>query len=1203
MKKKSDTELKTQHLPNFWKKVVMVKFILVFMLAFCYQSYANKGMAQKTVTLQATNQPLIQILKQMESQTKTTFIYNDELLRSHTIRELNLNKAPVFEALKQILKEFDLAPRQVDNDRILINRSVQQSHVIQGRIINQNGDPLAFVTVMEVNTNNHTQTDANGYFKLSVSSEKAKITVKYIGYETLLLTIDSEYNRNLTKDNKFKFVINMVPQDNVLDSVIVHIQTGYQHIPKERSAGAFSQVRSDQILEKSGSMNVVDRLEGLVPGLAVNYGEGNDKLLLRGVSSVNLARQPLIVLDGVPIAEYTDIESLVNAQDVKDITVLKDATAASIWGAQAANGVIVITTQTGEFNSEKVKIAYDGMVSLKGKPDHNYLNLMDSRSFTNTTAQLMRDPSYIAAFPETNIHNVDYPVLYPHEQAFYQYKANQISESAYQTKLDSLSQQQGQRQVQDLFYRNSVWTNHNVTLSGGGSNNRFFASLGYLRNDNYDKTKRDRYNITLKEDIKIGNYVRLDLTGNMAYELYDANNFTSPKSLDDYLPYVMFVGSDGQALDHSYLYMTDSYRQTAISNSGLPLAYRPYSEWQDRENSFNKLSSRFNAGLSIKISDALSLNSRGQYQSNGSAGYDYLSGDRYQTQLERIQFTQLAPDPGSKPTYFLPVQGGNYTTLNDDVRSWTVRSQLDYNKTIAQNHQITALAGFESRSSLFKIKKTYQKGYDLQSMTYTQFDVKTLNKPGINNTVLPVLYRSSGQNTLDYKPLMESESELRFVSFYSNIAYSYRNKYNFNGSLRFDQSNLFGKSSASQNKPIWSMGVSWNAHKEDFFQSDIVNNLTLRTTYGIAGNSPRPGLGGPFDILYAVNDPLFDGLGTGYIVISPANNDLVWEQTRTFNLAVDYALWNNRIRGSIDFYSKNTSNLFGDRPIDNTLGWVSAYGNLGDLYNRGVEIQIESQNIRNSAFRWSTNFNIAYNKNKITALKRYNTISPMQKAASSFTEGYSAFSLFGLRYSGLNNDGNPEVYKANGDKATMTNQLTLDDVHYQGSSQPLWYGGITNRFDYKNFNLSFLVVYNLGHHMRQELNTFFSGRISSNLNQVFEERWQQPGDEQHTIIPKYIANQTDSDNQRNTSLYKYADVNIISASYLRLRDLTLSYTWDTELSKKYHFKDIKVFGQVNNILLWTKNSKHIDPEYYNLASGYRVGKFPPFFTLGLRVNL
>jgi hypothetical protein len=461
---------------------------------------------------------------------------------------------------------------------------------------------------------------------------------------------------------------------------------------------------------------------------------------------------------------------------------------------------------------------------------------------------------------------------------------------------------------------------------------------------------------------------------------------------------------------------------------------------------------------------------------------------------------------------------------------------------------------------------------------------------------------TAAKNTIKSFPITKAESELRFVSFYGNLAYAYKNRYNFNGSLRYDQSNLFGTSKSSQNKPIWSTGVSWNVDREDFFNSALFSKLMLRATYGIAGNSPRPGLGGTADVLFAHNDAFYNGLGTGYIIISPANDHLIWEKTTALNLGVDFELFKQRISGTVDYYDKQTSDLLGDRPLDPTSGWYTAYGNLGELYNRGIEISINSRNIDRKDFSWTTNFNVAYNKNKITSLKKYTPLAIGAKVDGGFIEGYSAYSLFGYQYAGLNTAGNPMVYKQDGSTAMFTNQLTVNDAHYQGSTQPLWYGGITNTFRYKDFTLSGLIIYNLGNVMRSDVNQVYFGRLLTNIQSNFNERWKNPGDEANTNVPKYVPGETSSTSQRTVSFYTKSDANILSASYVRLRDLTLSYDLFKSGLSKIHLQRAKVYFQTNNVLLWTQNDKGIDPEYYNLSTGTRLKAMPAFYTLGLNLS-
>lgn len=1201
MKKNRDTILRGWYRLPYRKEILMAKMILILVCCICLQSYGNKSVAQKVVSLTIKKQNLKQVLEAIEKQTKTTFIYNDEAIKGHDVLQVRLDDVALDKALKEILLPFNLSYKQLDADRFLINVA-QQEYQIQGRILDRNGNPLVFVNVSEVSQKSSTQTDANGYFLLRVHSTKPVIRITHLGYETHTFVIDYHENAAQTKDDKFKFVITMESRDNVLDSVLIMVNTGYQRLPKERSTGSFGYVTGDQIKNKTGSANVIDRLEGLVAGLSFNYGQGNDKLLMRGASSVNLERQPLVVLDGVPIDQYTDLTSLVNAQDVKDITVLKDATAASIWGARAANGVIVISTHAGEFDQEKIKIAYDGSVSFRGTPDYSYMGYMDSRQFIQTNKQIFEDPAYLAAFPLSTILNQKFPILYPHDKAFYDLHSNAITEAQYEQKMDSLASSNNRPQIEENFMRTSLWTNHNINFSGGGKSNRFFASLGYLRQDNTDRTKRDRYNFSIKEEWNIGQRLNMDLTGNMSYEKYDKNLMIFPNSLDTYLPYALFMDESGRALDHSYLYMTDDYRQQAMQKSKLDLHYVPLEQRRQTSNAYSRWIARINGGLRYTLADGLNFNARGQYQKSVDNGNSFYDENHYRVQLERIQFTQVASTPEGNPTYYLPKTGGHYLTAYDADEGWTFRGQFDYNKKLGSDHQLTALAGVETRSSLYTIRNTNTKGYDLQTMTYGSFDTKFLETTGLASPALPLSSGTGTQNKLFFRPLVQAESEIRFVSLYSNAAYSYQTKYHFNGSLRFDQSNQFGDEISSQKHPIWSTGLSWNIHKEDFFDLPAFNELTLRSTYGITGNSPRPGLGGSMDVLYATTDSRFDGLGTGYIVISPANRDLIWEKTKTWNMAVDFGLWNGRLKGSIDYYSKSTSDLLGDRPIDPTSGWTTAYGNLGNLYNRGIELTVAAAPIHRESFKWQTQFNLAYNKNKVTSLKRYNKLSALGKANSSFVEGYSAFSLFGLDYAGLNAEGNPQVYAQDGTIALKTNQITVDDVYYQGTTQPLWYGGMTNTFTYKDLSLSFLTVFNLGYVMRNELNTFFSGRLSNNISRVFEDRWQKPGDENNTNIPKYVPNVTTSNSDRVTDFYKFADINVVSASYIKLRDLTLSYDLARLIGRNTGVRQIKVYGQLNNLLLWTKNKTDIDPEYFDLSAGARVSKMPPFYSFGLNLS-
>jgi len=470
--------------------------------------------------------------------------------------------------------------------------------------------------------------------------------------------------------------------------------------------------------------------------------------------------------------------------------------------------------------------------------------------------------------------------------------------------------------------------------------------------------------------------------------------------------------------------------------------------------------------------------------------------------------------------------------------------------------------------------------------------------------VAPVNYQPSRttNNVLNSRPVTYSEIEKRFVSAYANTAYTYNRKYTLNGSIRVDQSNLFGTDRSLQYKPIWSLGGAWNISKESFFKANNINNLNLRVTYGLGGNAPNPGSGGPYDIVTAANVAYFSGLGTGYNVLYPRNEKIGWERTATTNIGVDFSLFGNKISGSVDVYKKNTTDLLGFQPADPTTGWSFAYNNLGNLENKGIEIQINTSNVQSKKFKWTTDFTLSYNENKILSLKSALTQTASSKINSTFTEGYSAYGLFAYNYAGLDGFGNPVALKANGkDSARRSGDFTIADPMYMGTTQPLWYGGITNNLTYGNFTLSFLVVYNFGNVMRRDVNQFFTGRLSTNVPIYLAERWQKPGDQLITNVPRYTGN-TAQNGLRLLNIYTQANTHVVSAAYAKLRDMTLNYAIPTAVASKLSMSECSIYAQVNNVMLWKNNNANIDPEYFSLSTGTRNGRMPAFYTIGFRTT-
>ena len=666
------------------------------------------------------------------------------------------------------------------------------------------------------------------------------------------------------------------------------------------------------------------------------------------------------------------------------------------------------------------------------------------------------------------------------------------------------------------------------------------------------------------------------------------------------LPYMMFKDENGNALSHSVLNFYEPDRLNYENLSGVSLDYIPLEDNRDGFNKSTLLNARVNAGIEIKLWKGLSYSGRFQYQRSEGKAEQFNDQESFSVRRELVEFAQAATTENGVPTFYLPETGGHYTNTSTYNTDWTVRNQLMYDRNFEESaSHVTGLAGMEVRGTLTNSHGTFSRGYDPQTMTYNSYDEGELIKNGIKNPILK--QGTSAVNKLTKKHFTDSETEYRFVSFYANGAYTYNSKYTLNASIRVDQSNLFGSDPSVQYKPVWSVGGAWTLGQENFMQHiGWLDRLVLRFSYGLGGNSPDPGLGGPYDVLVVTQDAVYPG--KGYNVVTPANDKLTWEKTRTINVGVDFSVLQGRLNGSLDAYFKKTTDLLGNVPLNPVTGWVNALANLGTMTNKGFEFSLNSQNM-SGVFNWSTNFTLTYNKNTIEKLSVANALSPSSIIYENYVEGYAAGSLFAYRWAGLDNMGDPQVYDENGEKVKLTQDLTdLKCMRYMGTMQAPWYGGLTNTFSYKGIELSCMFVYNLGHKMRNDVNQFYTGRITSNLHKDFDKRWRQPGDENITDIPSYEANSKTSTTRRDISLYRFSDQQVLDASYIKLRNLSLAYALPSGICDRLSAENIKIRFQVSNLFYWAANHQGIDPEAMNLRNGVRATQFGPSWSIGLTVN-
>ncbi len=1157
---------------------------------------------ERLINVDAKEIALSDILKSISAQSDYRFVYNNKAIDVERKISVKASGKDIRSILEKVLKgtgiTFTIMEKQVALSPAIERTegkptgATKRSRAITGKVTDSNGEALPGADVFVDGTTNGAVTDIDGNYTIIVPDDESTVLVfNFIGMKQQKAEVGDreQYDITMTMDTQY------------LEQVVV---TGYQTISRERSAGSFAKVEGAAVQDKGNAHgDILRALEGTVAGLNVNTTAEGTTYLIRGITSINSSTEPLYIVDGVPMSRE-QVSRMVNPNDVSNVSFLKDATAASIWGAQAANGVMVITTKTGTDNG-RLSISYNGSYTFKGKPSYSYQDMMTSADFIRTATEVFDPDTYTwADINRTTFgSSSNFPVVHPHEDALYRYFMGEISTAEKDAILSRLSGSDGRKEYEKYFMSNSFLTNHSLSLSGGNGRNSYYASLEYQREQGTSQDLSDEYKIYLRDILEITKWMKLDLSLNAFYSRGSSHLSSYDEAGGDHLrslPYLTFFGEDGKEVSFTNSLMTEARQKEIEKVTGISLAYHPLSDWRSSTSVTDTYSVRANAGLTIDIIDGLSYEGRFQYMIDNSRNEMFHPGETFMVRLDRTFATN------KEGTQHLPSSGGYFTMGDNYGRAYTVRNQLNLDKEVGKvhSHRVTAVAGFEFNSNKTASHSSFMRGYDMQTMQHITYDDYFLSQTGVRNPVLPMIAAATS-NQFEPDTYTQGETEYRFVSVYANGAYTLMDKYSVNASIRVDQSNLFGSDPSVQFKPIWSVGGIWNMAKEDFMKTSGIDQMNIRLSYGFAGNSPKPGEGGPFNILSSVSDPRYNEFGLGYVVTTPANDKLTWEKTRTWNLGFDFAFFGHRLGGSIDLYDKLTTNLLAATPIDPTTGFISVLTNIGTMSNRGAELSLHSTNISAKDFSWDTEFNITYNRNRLVSMYITPPDTPSSMVGYEYWEGYPYGTVFGYRWAGLDPaDGLSRVYDSKGNAVRTTTDI--DDssaVPYLGTTIPPVFGSLNNSLRYKGFEFSFLFIFNAGHVMRNDINTQYTYRLEGALHNDFAKRWKQPGDEKRTDVPAYFKLDNTSINENDVlGLYRYADVNVLDASYIKLRDVSLAYHFPDRICRAIKAQNMSVRLQVSDLFLIAFNGEGIDPEAFYLSGGSRGEKFGPYITAGINIG-
>ncbi|HEY0272533.1 MAG TPA: SusC/RagA family TonB-linked outer membrane protein [Chitinophaga sp.] len=1219
---------------------------LILLLAGILMIHA-RGYSQ--ISLNEQHAPLEKVLRQIERQTSYIFIYDEDKLKVNSL-DVNVQNVSLEKALEACFKNRDITYSIVGRNIILkpsttpIKKSSEPARDapeirVRGRITDSLGTPLSGATIYRIRGSGPSDAPVGAATDANQEAQEIQGANGIMGKGTAVIVEPNSRVAMFNTDNTGTFDFDAVAGDKILVVYVglqsysfivsnqepasrhivltqqvkqlneVVVQTGYQTLSSERVTGSFAKPDMKTFVNRSTSQDVVGRLEGQIAGMMIMPGSTDynvnptnkaitKRAVVRGIGTIQLGTDPLYVVDGVVVPDF----SVINVDDIGDITVLKDAAAAAVYGARAANGVIVVTTKTGRRNQE-LKFSYSGYVNFQGKPDFGYQRYLNSRQYIQAAREVFNPQTY----PYSSLFS---SAVSPHEQIMYDQLAGLITAEQANKSLDSLASINNTGQIKDLFYRPALTTNHTLSASGGFKHYSFYSSFGYTDvQSNRPGDRNNTYRFTLNQQYSVKDRVTISLNTDLA-NLVSGN--AHQVSVDrSFLPYQLFRDASGNNINMPYLFSRSrEARETYQSQSRIDLdTYNPLTELNYGYNKSNTVSVNMVGNVTVKLWKGLNFIGTYGYLTSPTTTTAYDDHQEYQLRQQLLDFT-VAPTPGVTPIYYLPATGGTFITGQANQRNWMVRNQLSYNyESPDGDHLVSLQGGQEASEQLASSSRSTILGYDTQLETYPLLDYKALNQ-GIFGTV-------TGAGFLYSQLYAINEQKSRFSSYFALGSYTYRQKYSLDLSWRVDHSNLFGSDVSSQNKPAYSVGARWNIGKEPFMQGvSWVNRLSLRGSYGITGNSPYVGNAATNDIIsqesYAPY-PLIAGVSYG--LNFPANKKLFWETAHTTNLGLDFGVLDNRLGVTLEYYHKNTTSLLGGGLLNPFTGFTSATSNLGSLVNNGVNVQVNSINIRSGRFQWATGFVFAYNQNKLvkyTAPQSYQQDASYQ-ISTTYSVGYPINPMFGYRYAGLDAVGDPQIKLASGKvtKSPDSPYPQATDLVFKGSLTPRFNGGISNTFTYGQFELSVNMIYNLGAFMRRDVNQFYAGRLTNggggsfngNVSADFAKRWKKPGDEQFTDIPAYSPDSYYNYSQRNTNYYTQADINIVSASYLKLRDATLAYNLSPAAVRWARIGGAALRVQLNNVLLWKANKYGIDPEFMNYQYGARlmpVGQHS--VTMGANIN-
>ncbi|PTS92370.1 SusC/RagA family TonB-linked outer membrane protein [Pedobacter sp. HMWF019] len=1179
-----------------YKILLIMKLIIVLMTTLLIQA-AAAGYAQK-VTLNETDVSLGNIFNKIRLQTGYDFVFNSKEVRDAKKVTINVKNVGLEEALRVLFKDLDL--NYSVKDKFIVIEPVRPSFIdnlravfinidASGKVVDAaTGEPLSGANVMIKGRKQGVRTAADGSFLLQNVEKDAILVVTYTGYKTKEVMSSKDVG-----------IIRMDIAVGNLQEVGVTVNTGYQRIKPEQSTGAVSQIGTKEY-ESRVSTNFLDGLVNRLPGLMINNtvlfnstdpnGNQSSRPLfnIRGISTMSANQNPLIVVDGYPTELTLD---MIDPNEIKSVTILKDAASATVYGVRASNGVIIIERK--QANPGAAQFSFRTTLGLT--PEENY-----SRYRWDPNASAI-NASYLRERQSLNINQSTWASLFTpgvgnvrRSLPFFiqsQLTAGIISPVQAESSFAELANYDNLKDYNRLFQRTAVTQTHTLNVSGGVPNALYYITANYTGNlDNAILNDNNRFLLTGRTTLKLAKRLSLELT--TEYQEKRINGAPVPRASDyaGYEHYQDVNGNPAAIISQSYAPVYNSF---IMSQGLLDQNYYPLIEANLVSNKTRTVNNKTIANFNYDIGKGFNLLFGGVYETTRSEIRHLAGQGSSEVNAWVNNYTVTAGG-----TFKRNIPDGDFLRQqNTSSTGYTARTQLNYNKKIG-NHSFNAIAGAEIRSILDKGNLASYFGYNDQSLLQQPVDYASIfnGLAAVKGTLVTSNNLGSLTNFFN-----QTYSEDRFVSAFSNVVYSFKDTYSLSGSIRVDQSNLFGSDPKYKYKPLWSLGAAWNIQKEDFMSNlNWLHQLKLRSAFGFNGNVAKLSL--PQVIAQAALNTSNTPTLTSLILASNANSGLRWEQTENFNMGLDFSIFKN-ITGSLDYYTKKTTDVMGNSTIDPTLGAASALINYATIRNNGLEFSLKADWISTKNFNWNTGLVIAKNNSKVLDVYRTGRYDPPTLDLLGYVSGYPVGSMFSYNTKGLNNQGHPIIVDQNGVEYVVNTSTTGQPlvtamsskdsglVQYSGSTLPTISAGLSNRVDVGNFYFFAMVNYYGGFKVRVPRPTPADNRPLVGANNY----WRAAGDELNTDIPNLV----DLNAPNPSWAYHYNSNYVVDGDYITLGDVTVSYRLnDLNFIKKAGFKNFEIKAQASNLYTVGFNRYNFSMATGNYAKPYVT----PTYTLGLFTN-